>query len=45
VLDPFAGSGTTLWVASRLGRYGVGIELNPAYADIAARRLAQEVLL
>lgn len=44
VLDPFAGSGTTLLVARQLGRVGVGIELNPEYADIAARRLAQEVL-
>jgi DNA modification methylase len=44
VLDPFAGSGTTLEVAQRLGRIGWGIELNAEYADIAARRLAQEVL-
>ena len=44
VLDPFAGSGTTLLVAQRLGRIGWGIELKPEYADIAARRLAQEVL-
>lgn len=32
VLDPFAGSGTTLAVAKKLGRYGVGCELSPEYA-------------
>ncbi|MBX3117422.1 MAG: site-specific DNA-methyltransferase [Fimbriimonadaceae bacterium] len=31
VLDPFAGTGTMLRVALRLGRKGLGIELNPAY--------------
>ena len=44
VLDPFAGSGTTLAVAKRLGRRGVGIELNPAYITLAERRIAQVVL-
>jgi DNA modification methylase len=39
-LDPFAGSGTTLAVAARLGRAGVGCELNPDYAAIAERRIA-----
>ena len=39
VLDPFAGSGTTLAVARRLGRNGVGIELNPAYVKLAEKRL------
>jgi len=41
VLDPFAGSGTTLAVANRLGRHAVGIELNPAYADLIRRRCQQ----
>lgn len=38
-LDPFAGSGTTVAVAKRMGREATGIELNPAYAEIAERRL------
>ena len=37
VLDPFAGSGTTLRVAERLNRIGYGIDLG--YQDIQARRL------
>lgn len=39
VLDPFAGSGTTLQVAVAHGRSAIGIELNPAYAALAERRL------
>jgi DNA modification methylase len=39
VLDPFAGSGTTLAVAKQMGRQATGIELNPDYARIAERRL------
>lgn len=39
VLDPFAGSGTTLAVAERLGRDSIGIELNPAYIAMAERRI------
>jgi site-specific DNA-methyltransferase (adenine-specific) len=41
VLDPFAGSGTTLAVAKAMGRSGVGIELNPDYAQIATRRIEE----
>jgi DNA modification methylase len=40
VLDPFAGSGTTLKVAMALGREAIGIELNPEYVALAERRLA-----
>lgn len=41
VLDPFFGSGTTGEVAERLGRQWIGIELNPEYGKLAARRTAQ----
>ena len=39
VLDPFAGSGTTLAVAVEHGRRAVGLELNPQYADMIRERL------
>lgn len=39
VLDPFAGSGTTLAVSERLGRDSVGIELNPDYITLTKERL------
>lgn len=41
VLDPFLGSGTTVATARELGRHGVGIELNPTYADLARVRIAK----
>lgn len=37
VLDPFVGSGTTCRVADRLGRRGVGLDLNSEYLEIAKR--------
>jgi DNA modification methylase len=39
VLDPFAGSGTTLAVAAELGRNAIGCELNPAYIALANKRI------
>jgi DNA modification methylase len=38
ILDPFAGSGTTIIAAHKTGRIGMGIELDPAYGDVIARR-------
>lgn len=43
VLDPFFGAGTTGLVAQNHGRKWIGIELNPAYAEIARRRLGLPV--
>lgn len=45
VLDPFAGSGTTLLAAQQLGRRAVGIELNPDYARIVEARVGRQGLL
>ena len=41
VLDPFVGSGTTLAVAQRLGRKGVGTDINDEYLELAQKRLAK----
>ena len=39
VLDPFFGSGTTGYVAKKMGCRWIGIELNPAYCVIAKKRV------
>lgn len=44
ILDPFAGSGTTLKAAKELNRQWCGIEINPEYCAIAEGRLSQDVL-
>lgn len=41
VLDPFAGSGSTLLAAREMGRRAEGCEINRGYCDAAIRRLAQ----
>jgi len=45
VLDPFAGSGTTLEVARKLGRNSIGFELNEEYRALIDDRLKQGVLV
>lgn len=45
VLDPFAGSGSTLLAADREGFNAIGIELNPQYAEMARRRIAGDAPL
>lgn len=42
VLDPFAGSGTTLCAAAMTGRLGRAIELDPKFADVILRRVQLE---
>jgi site-specific DNA-methyltransferase (adenine-specific) len=39
VLDPFMGSGTTLVACQKLGRAGIGIEIDPEYFAIACKRV------
>ena len=39
ILDPFMGSGTTLVACQKLGRHGIGIEIDPDYFEIACRRV------
>jgi site-specific DNA-methyltransferase (adenine-specific)/site-specific DNA-methyltransferase (cytosine-N4-specific) len=45
VLDPFMGSGTTVIVANKLGRTGIGIEILDEYYQLASSQLNQKMLV
>lgn len=42
VLDPFMGSGTTIRVAKRMCRIGIGIEIQPFYFELAQKEIVEE---
>lgn len=44
ILDPFAGSGTTVVAAKELGKTATGIEISPKYCEVARNRLSQQQL-
>lgn len=45
ILDPMAGSGTTLKMAKKNNRNYIGIEISPEYIDIINKRLRQQILI
>ena len=42
ILDPFIGSGTTLIACVLLKRYGIGIDIDPQYCELAKSRIMTE---
>jgi site-specific DNA-methyltransferase (adenine-specific) len=44
VLDPFLGIGSTLLAAQKLDCRGIGMEIDPGYADAAAWRLRERLI-
>jgi modification methylase len=43
VLDPFAGTATTLLAAAKHGRNSIGVEIDPTYCELARKRLETEL--
>lgn len=45
VLDPFMGAGTTAWVAKKLNRHFVGLELIPEYVEMTMKRVQSPMMI
>lgn len=43
VLDPFSGTGSSVVIACKLGRKGIGIDISSEYTDIAKKRIKKEI--